>query len=229
MYCVFVTLKMTIINFLSIGICRPWGGARSSRFSRLHVHWFGDNLWGIVRYLPQLDSDDPFRSGCRKNWWKSQHSAILPSIPSSSFSAKLIKIRGYTSDFLLAMVMRLTRWISAGLPRSGKSQGIAYQVREFLNSTWKSVKSQRILRLSSYLGLERDSSVVKVFSFQKILQRFSFLLSLLLKDLPWMVSENWSLVSEKSGKCQGIFSIPMGANPVLAIVLHLVMKRFVLE
>ena len=27
-----------------------------------------------------------------------------------------------------------------------------------------------------------------------------------------MVIENWSLVSEKSGKCQGIFSIPMGGN-----------------
>ena len=75
------------------------------------------------------------------------------------------------------------------------------------------MKSQGILRLSSYLVLERDSSVVKVFSFQKILQRFSFLLSLLPNDLPWMVSENWSLVSEKSGKCQGIFSIPMGGNP----------------
>ena len=58
---------------------------------------------------------------------------------------------------------------------------------------------------SSHLVLERDSLVVKVFLFQKILQRYSFLLALLPKDLPWVVSEN-------SGKCQGTFSIPMGGN-----------------
>ena len=73
--------------------------------------------------------------------------------------------------------------------RSGKSQGIVCQVREFLNSTWKSVKSQGVLRLSSHLVLERDSLVVKVISFKKILQRCWFLLALLPKDLPWMVSE----------------------------------------
>ena len=36
---------------------------------------------------------------------------------------------------------------------------------------WKSVKSQGILRLASHLSLERDSLVVKVFSFKKIMQR----------------------------------------------------------
>ena len=39
------------------------------------------------------------------------------------------------------------------------------------------------------------------------------LLALLRKDFPGMVSENWSLVSEKLGKCQGIFSITMSGNP----------------
>ena len=34
---------------------------------------------------------------------------------------------------------------------SGKSQGIVYQVREILNSTRKSVKSQEILLLGSHL------------------------------------------------------------------------------
>ena len=32
-----------------------------------------------------------------------------------------------------------------------------------------------------------------------------FIAGLLPKDLPWMVSENWSLVRVKSGKCQGNF------------------------
>ena len=55
------------------------------------------------------------------------------------------------------------------------------------------MKSQGILRLAGHLVLERDSVVVKVISFKKVL------LALLPKDLPWVVSENWSFVREMSG------------------------------
>ena len=52
--------------------------------------------------------------------------------------------------------------------------------------------------------------VVKVFSFQKTtpskeMISVASLLVFLPKDLPSIVSENWSLVSEKPGKCRNFF------------------------
>ena len=51
-------------------------------------------------------------------------------------------------------------------------------------------------------------------------KKLASFLALLPKDLPWMVSENWFLVSEKSGKCQGIFSIQMSGNPVFCLSIE---------
>ena len=43
------------------------------------------------------------------------------------------------------------------------------------------------------------------------------LLALLLKVSSWVISENWFLVGEKSGKCLGIFFIPVSGNPVFSL------------
>ena len=43
------------------------------------------------------------------------------------------------------------------------------------------------------------------------------LLPLLPKDLSWMVSENWSLVCEKLGKGQELFSVPTSGNPSMSM------------
>ena len=96
--------------------------------------------------------------------------------------------------------------------RSGKSQGIS---KFYLKVSGKSEK----FTFGWPLGLGRRFLVSEgVFGSKnpaKELISVASLLVLLPKDLPWMVSENWSLVSEKSGKCQETFSFLMSGNPVM--------------
>ena len=175
----------------------------------------------IKRYYSNLFTLESAGELSRGYSWIASHSPGKGKTTATSlftFSRKL-KIWSFHVNVLERTARRHTKIRVAmvreksGKSRSGKSQGIAYQVREFLNSTWKSIKSQGILHLDSHLVLERDSLVVKLISFQKILQRCWFLLALLPKDLPRMVSENWSLVSEKSGKCQGNLLYSIGWQP----------------
>ena len=79
------------------------------------------------------------------------------------------------------------------LPQSGKSQGILYQVREILNSTFKSVKSQ-------LQGLQNSFLVSKGNVFSKNIYE-GLLISVVLSpnDLSWMFSGNCFVLSEKSG------------------------------
>ena len=92
--------------------------------------------------------------------------------------------------------------------RSGKSRGFVYEVREFLNSTCKSGKSLSLGM--SFLGSK--GVFVSKNRANKLISVASFLV-LLSKDLPCMVIEMWSLVSKKSGKCQGIFFYPSEWQP----------------
>ena len=72
-----------------------------------------------------------------------------------------------------------------------------YQVREILNSTRMSGKSQGILLLASHIGLK----AMKAMSFSKNsckgIDSMPLLLVLVPKDRSWMLSENWFVVSEK--------------------------------
>ena len=100
---------------------------------------------------------------------------------------------GPSSLIALAHITPLFSYViehPTGLPRSGTNQG-----KEIFS---RSGKSQGVREI-----LNSCKSVIRNINFRTLLCKVS----------SWMVSENWYVVSEKSGECQGIFSILVSGNP----------------
>ena len=103
--------------------------------------------------------------------------------------------------------------------KSGKNRLIFFfKVRR---KSGNCASSQGILRLAGHLVLERDSLVVKVILLKNSCKDVDFCWLYCPRIcLGWSVAINWSLVSEKSGRCQGIKFYPNGWQPCRMFLLN---------